>query len=111
MRIETFQHCLQAEFDSYAQECKKKGGFFKCCVSRFRMDIFHLIRYELKKRNLIRRGPQKLYCGERFEERDKEIMKMLTLFSTFWRHKNLLLLQVPYNQLGMGVIAGLTQFD
>ena len=36
------------------------------------MDIFHLIRYELKKRNLIRRGPQKLYCGERFEERDKE---------------------------------------
>ena len=70
--MKTFQHCLQAEFDSYAQECKKNGGFFKCCCSGFRLDTFHLIRYELKKRNLIRRGPQILNCGEHFEERDQE---------------------------------------
>ena len=57
------EHCLEAEYSSYAQECKKNGGHFKCCVAAFRMDQWHLIRYELKKRNLIENGPQHLYCG------------------------------------------------
>ena len=57
------EHCLQAEYSSYAQECKKNGGHFKCCSTGFRLDKWHLIRHELKKRNLIEKGPQYLYCG------------------------------------------------
>ena len=58
------EHCLEAEYGSYAQECKKNGGFFKCCVTGFRMDQYHMIRYKLKKRSLINEGPNSLYCGE-----------------------------------------------
>ena len=25
------QHCLDAEYGKFAKDCKKKGGFFKCC--------------------------------------------------------------------------------
>ena len=58
------EHCLEAEYSSYAQECKKNGGHFKCCATGFRLDKWHLIRHELKKRNLIENGPQNLYCGK-----------------------------------------------
>ena len=61
---ENRKHCLLAEYGKFAQECKKKGGFFKCCIQALRMDQFHRIRYELKKRKLIKEGPSKLYCGE-----------------------------------------------
>ena len=27
------EHCLKAEFGSFAQKCKREGGFFKCCTS------------------------------------------------------------------------------
>ena len=59
------EHCLEAEYGQYAQNCKRKGGFFKCCVVGFRLDQFHTIRYRLKQRmNLIKDGPKKLYCGK-----------------------------------------------
>ena len=25
-------HCLEAEYGKFAQNCKRKGGLFKCCV-------------------------------------------------------------------------------
>ena len=58
------EHCLEAEYGSYAQECKANGGFFKCCATGFWLDQFHMIRYMLKKKKLIQKGPSKLYCGE-----------------------------------------------
>ena len=64
--IKVQEHCLQAEYSSFAQDCKENGGFFKCCQPGFRLDQFHLIRYELKKRNLIENGPKHLYCGNRW---------------------------------------------
>ena len=27
-----YEHCLKAEHGKYAKKCKKKGGFFKCCI-------------------------------------------------------------------------------
>ena len=26
------QHCLRAEYGSFAQQCKRSGGLFKCCI-------------------------------------------------------------------------------
>ena len=26
------QHCLRAEYGKFARQCKKSGGFFKCCI-------------------------------------------------------------------------------
>ena len=28
-----YKNCLGAEYGKYAEECKKKGGFFKCCMT------------------------------------------------------------------------------
>ena len=33
---EVHENCLAAEYGKFAQDCKKKGGFFKCCVTRYR---------------------------------------------------------------------------
>ena len=27
------KNCLKAEYSNFAKKCKKKGGFFKCCMS------------------------------------------------------------------------------
>ena len=32
---------------------------------RVRLDQFHEINYELKKRGYVKNGPDKLYCGKR----------------------------------------------
>ena len=59
------EHCLQAEYDDFAQNCKNNGGFFKCCLKSIAVDIYHLIRYALKTGyKLIKEGPNKPYCGE-----------------------------------------------
>ena len=60
------EHCLQAEYDDYAQSCKNKyGGFFKCCLSAFRVEQYQSIRYRLKHmdRNLIKDVPNGMPCG------------------------------------------------
>ena len=75
------QHCLEAEYGTFARKCAQSGGFFKCCVLGYcvirttnyqtficfslRMDKFELIRYGLKKWRLTTDGPS-------FEERKCE---------------------------------------
>ena len=60
----TREHCLKAEYGNYAQDCKTHGGFFKCCAKVFRLDVYHMIRYVLKEKKMIKDGPNKLYCGK-----------------------------------------------
>merc|ERR1719369_824063 len=39
--------CIQMEKSAFAKKCKKGGGFFKCCVTRWRMHEFEEIRNQL----------------------------------------------------------------
>ena len=70
-------HCLEAEYGKFAQDCKRQGGLFKCCVLgwvqgephsalanlisllplRLRLEKFESLRSGLKKYHLIKNGP------------------------------------------------------
>ena len=73
-----FEHCVKAEHSKWAKKCRKRGGFFKCCVYaqvffssvkfrkvskhfyRTRLDQYQEIRYLLKNKDkLISKGPDK----------------------------------------------------
>ena len=33
---ECIKYCYKAERKKFARQCKKDGGFFKCCLSKFK---------------------------------------------------------------------------
>jgi len=45
--------CIQMEKSAFAKKCEKGGGFFKCCVTRWRMHEFEEIRNQLIQDGLI----------------------------------------------------------
>jgi len=51
--MECAKKCMKAEKKSkFARQCKKKGGFFKCCVFSLDLEIFERTHNLLKDRNL-----------------------------------------------------------
>ena len=52
-----FKTLLLQEKSSFAKECKKKGGFFKCCIIAFTLNIFETSRNSLIKEGLIKDKP------------------------------------------------------
>ena len=97
------KHCLLAEYGSYAQNCKKNGGLFKCCITGFRLDQYHKIRFALKKLNLTKEGPNKLYCGE-YDHQGfcylglGTMHSMLNLKNCFYREFNIFSFSVKFYQ-------------
>ena len=49
--------CLEAEYGDFAKQCKKEGGFFKCCMIGLRWDTFETIRVKFKRMGIIKKGP------------------------------------------------------
>ena len=64
------KHCLREEFGQFAKQCRKTGGFFKCCVLKLRIEKYESIRYGLKKYGLIDNGPSKdeMKCEKKWGE-------------------------------------------
>ena len=62
------EHCLKAEFGSFAEKCRKEGGLFKCCTTLYNLSHFHYIRYQLKKAGYITNGPKNITCGNDFNK-------------------------------------------
>ena len=47
------EKCIKMEQSKFAKKCEKDGGFFKCCVTRWRMHEFEEIRNRLIQDGLI----------------------------------------------------------
>ena len=63
-------HCLKAEQEKFAKDCKKKGGFFKCCLNKFELKKYEDLRKKLqdtfiqKKRLLPKDSYYEYTCGD-----------------------------------------------
>ena len=64
-----FKLLLLQEQSSFAKDCKKKGGFFKCCIQAFTLNIFETSRKSLIEEGLIKDKPTS-YCKPGWERRD-----------------------------------------
>ena len=60
---------LLQEQSSFAKDCKKKGGFFKCCIQAFSFNIFETSRNSLIKDGLIKDKPTS-YCKPGWGRKD-----------------------------------------
>ena len=60
---------LLQEQSRFAKDCKKKGGFLKCCVSALTLNIFEKSRNSLIKDGLIKDKPT-AYCKPGLERKD-----------------------------------------
>ena len=49
------------EFSKFGRECKKSGGFFKCCVTVWRLDPFEATQDGLIKAGLVK-GKKTKFC-------------------------------------------------
>jgi len=47
------EECLKTEQSQFARRCRKKGGFFKCCISSLDIEVFEWIRVNLKNKGLV----------------------------------------------------------
>ena len=45
------------EQSSFAKSCRKKGGFFKCCIKTFALNIYETSRNSLIEEGLIKDKP------------------------------------------------------
>ncbi|XP_023345130.1 uncharacterized protein LOC111714290 [Eurytemora carolleeae] len=50
---EVLLDCYKAESSQFAQDCRKKQGFFKCCVSGWNLGVIQTARKSLKAHKLI----------------------------------------------------------
>jgi len=64
-----FQKCAKYEQYSFAKDCKKRGGFFKCCIQAFTLNIFETSRNSLIEDGLIKDKPTS-YCKPGWERKD-----------------------------------------
>ena len=60
---------LLQEKSKFAKNCKKKGGFFKCCVQSTTLNIFETSRNSLIKEGLIKDKPT-YWCKPGWERKD-----------------------------------------
>ena len=64
-----FNNSIYQEQSKFAIDCKKKGGFFKCCVSGFELNRFETTRNNLIKEGLIK-DKQTSWCKVGFGRKD-----------------------------------------
>ena len=57
------------EQSSFAKDCKKKGGFFKCCIQAFTLNIFETSRNSLIEDGLIKDKPTS-WCKPGWKRKD-----------------------------------------
>ena len=60
---------LLQEQSRFAKDCKKKGGFFKCCIQSFTLNIFETSRNSLIEEGLIKDKPTS-WCKPGFDRKD-----------------------------------------
>jgi len=60
--IACIKKCLKLESSKFAQNCRKKGGVFKCCVSDFRLHSYEEARVRLVEAGLMQ-GSAKRVCS------------------------------------------------
>ena len=64
-----FKTLLLQEQSSFAKDCKKRGGFFKCCIQAFTLNIFETSRNSLIEEGLIKAKPTSR-CKPGWERKD-----------------------------------------
>ena len=57
------------EQSSFAKDCRKRGGFFKCCVQYFTLNTFETSRNSLIKEGLIKDKPT-AWCKPGLKRKD-----------------------------------------
>ena len=57
------------EQSSFANDCRKRGGFFKCCVQYFTLNIFETSRNKLIEEGLIKDKPSS-WCKSGLNRKD-----------------------------------------
>ena len=57
------------EQSSFAKDCRKRGGFFKCCVQGYSLNIFETSRNRLIKEGLIKDKPT-AWCKPGLKRKD-----------------------------------------
>ena len=57
------------EQSSFAKDCRKRGGFFKCCIQAFTLNIFERSRNSLIEEGLIKDKPTSL-CNPGWGKKD-----------------------------------------
>ena len=64
-----FNNSIYQEQSKFAIDCKKKGGFFKCCITDYNLNIFETSRNNLIEEGLIK-DKQTSWCKVGFGRKD-----------------------------------------
>ena len=48
------KECIKLENSRFAQKCRKKGGYFKCCITDYSLNAFEKTRLRLFKEGLLK---------------------------------------------------------
>jgi hypothetical protein len=52
--VDCWKKCARLEMSSFARHCKRRGGFFKCCVTSWSLEIFEKTRNQLITDGLLK---------------------------------------------------------
>jgi len=105
--MECAARCMYAEYEQFAQKCRDKGGFFKCCAVSLDLEIFEKTEHTLIDQHLVKRN--KTYnCNKKNKYDDCQICGLTLICTTedqFGKHK------LEFTSNLKNEVGGVTVFD